>query len=401
MPRFSRELELARAGLPWIGFVTLCSLSALLLLLVVGERRSEALERRERRRSDDRVSRALSWSPRRPRNVILMIGDGMGLAQLTLASHKKGPLAMQRMPVAGYSYTQSLRDFVTDSAAGATALASGERVVNGVVGQRPDGTPTRTVLEVAEERGLWTGLVATSRITHATPAAMVAHVGNREAEKTIAAQIAASDIEVLLGGGWDMFRGPRTDGRDLVQEMTRRGYVTVHTARELARASTRDTTRLLGLFSAGPMPKRSEGRSPSLQAMAVAALRVLSRSPGGFFLMIEGSQIDWGGHQNDSDYVMHETADFDDTLEEVLRFLGEAGITGETLVLVTADHETGGLALNANPRHRLGVEPRWTTPGHTGVPVPVFARGPGARGFSGIQDHASIGRELKRLVGAE
>ena len=117
--------------------------------------------------------------------------------------------------------------------------------------------------------------------------------------------------------------------------------------------------------------------------------------------MIEGSQIDWGGHQNDPDYVMHETADFDDTLDAVLRFLGEAGIADETLVLVTSDHETGGLALTTNPQRRLGVEPRWTTEGHTGVPVPVFARGPGARGFSGIQDHASIGRELKRLVGSE
>lgn len=400
MSRPSRESRPVCLTGPWIGFGVLLALSFLCLLLDAGSKHARALERDFTFTAEARERHIERQSGRLPRNVILMIGDGMGPAQLTLARYQKGDLAVHRMPVSGLSYTQSLRDFVTDSAAAATALAAGERVANGAVGQRPDGTRIRSVVEVAEELEMWTGLVATSRVTHATPAAMATHVPSRAQEHAIAEQLAASGVEVLLGGGRDMFRG-RPDGRDLIQEMIRGGYSYVHTASELTLASTRVTGRLLGLFSPAAMPKVTEGRSPALKAMALAALRVLARSPRGFFLMVEGSQIDWGGHQNDVDYVLHETVDFDDALDAVLRFLSDAGIEDETLVVVTADHETGGLTLHANPKLRLGVEPRWTTEGHTGVPVPVFARGPAALRFSGVQDHARIGRELIRLVSGE
>ncbi len=397
-----RELKEIRVSPPWIGTLILCLSWFLCLFLIVDVKRSEAT-RRTLSNVFERVHGVVEWPPKpppqpeRPRNVILMIGDGMGLAQVTLAYYRKGQLALADMPFAGYSYTHSLRDFVTDSAAGATALASGYRVMNGVVGQHPDGTPTKTVVEFAEERGMWTGLVATSRITHATPAAMVAHVDNRNQEEDIAVQLAESGVEVLLGGGWDRFYGARADGRNLVEEMERRGYLFVRTARELT-AAPRETTKLLGLFSATAMPKVTENRAPALAAMAVAALRVLERAPEGFFLMIEGSQIDWGGHQNDDHYVAQETIDFDNTLGAVLRFLDEAGIGRDTLIVVTADHETGGLTLHRHPRLALDFEPRWTTDLHTGVPVPVFARGPAARFFAGMQNHPDIGRKLISLV---
>jgi alkaline phosphatase len=182
--------------------------------------------------------------------------------------------------------------------------------------------------------------------------------------------------------------------------MEKRGYRFVRTAPELALVSSDPPGKLLGLFHSGPLPKVNEGRSPSLCAMALGALRILSQSPKGFFLMVEGSQIDWGGHENDFDYTMHETADFDTAVGTVLRFLREEGIDGETLVVVTADHETGGLSLQAHPSLARGFEPKWSTKGHTGSPVPVFSQGPAASLFSGITSHEAIGRNLIERVAA-
>ncbi len=382
-----------------------------------------------------------------PRNIILMIGDGMGLPQITSGRFQKGALALDDMPVVGFSETQSLEDFVTDSAAGATALASGFRVKNGAIAQHPDGSPTKTLFEYAHERGKWTGIVATSRITHATPACMVTHVASRNDEFEIAAQIAASGTHVILGGGWDKFLpfphrrldaprgnpratevltratsalgrkvaaappagfvhdgvpyGARPDGRHLVAEMVERGYTFVRSAPELAVAVGRGPNKIIGLFDGEAMPKVTEGRSPGLQAMAIAALRTLSQSPGGFVLMIEGSQIDWGGHDNDPGYVVQEMADFDNTLESVQRFLEKAGIADETLIVLTSDHETGGLTLTRDENSSLGCTPKFSTDSHTGAPVPVFSTGPGSRRFHGVQDHASIGRKLIRILAGD
>jgi alkaline phosphatase len=384
--------------------------------------------------------------PAAPRNVILMIGDGMGLAQIAVARYQKGRLALEDMKCAGFSYTHSLRNFVTDSSAGATALGTGYLIANGQVGVHPDGTRIKTVLEYAEERGLWTAMVVTCRVTHATPASLATHVDSRNSEDDIAVQLAESRVEVILGGGWDKFLpvrstrihwdrsgpdgrggsflasgkellspktallaekpllwdakpyGTRTDRRNLVGEMERRGYRFVRTSSELALASSGPPGKLLGLFHSGPMPKASEGRNPSLPAMSLAALKILSQSPQGFFLMIEGSQIDWGGHANDFDYVVNEAADFDNAVETVQRFLRDSGLERETLVLVTADHETGGLTLNVDSNLSMGVDPKWTTKSHTGIPVPVFSSGPCAELFSGIQTHEAIGRKVVECV---
>src|ERR1041385_2085989 len=288
---------------------------------------------------------------REPRNVILMIGDGMGLVQLSAAKIQKGELAVEGMKHAGFTFTQSLQNFVTDSSAAATALATGYLTLNGQVGLTADGTPVKTVVEYAEAEGKWTGLVVTSRLTHATPASMVSHVKSRSSEDEIAKQIARSNVEVLFGGGWDQFLpapskrvgapvlagtsvltsaripasspelvpgtlpdttltaapeplllgldgkpyGARKDGLNLLEEMLKQGYRFIRTPAELSMVGSGPPTKVLGLFHSGPMPKASEGRTPSLSAMTHAALQILSQSPKGFFLMIEGSQIDWGG----------------------------------------------------------------------------------------------------------
>ncbi|HZN59737.1 MAG TPA: alkaline phosphatase [Planctomycetota bacterium] len=387
------------------------------------------------------------------KNVILMIGDGMGINHVIAGRYQKGRLALEDMRCMGVSLTHSIHNFVTDSSAGATALASGYLIVNGEVGIQTDGKPVKLIVEYAEEQGKWTGLVATSRITHATPASMVAHVKSRGSEDDIAVQIALSEVDVIFGGGWDKFipvrtqkiradladepvaaafssaprqlftsaagtgkrpaqpvaaeaplladakpYGTRTDSRNLIDEMTKRGYRFIRTAAELSMVSLGAPGKVIGLFHSGAMAKASEGRSPSLSAMSLGALRILSHAPRGFFLMIEGSQIDWGGHANDFDYVMGEAADFDNAVETVLRYLRENGLDKETLVVVTADHETGGLSLNVHPQLPLGVEAAWTTKSHTAMPVPVFACGPRAEQFCGITTHERIGRELIRCV---
>lgn len=393
---------------------------------------------------------SLAGEPAKPagtgtaRNVILMIGDGMGLAQISAARYHKGELAVGEMRHVGFSDTHSLRNFVTDSSAGATALATGYLIVNGEVAVAFDGTPLKTLIGYAKECGKWTGVVVTSRVTHATPASFMAHVKSRGNEYEIALQIATNGAEVILGGGWDMFLPPssrsvkatereattvlvgagdlpgsqravllaekplvdldgkpcgtRTDQRNLIAEMLRQGYRFVRTPGELSLITSGPPGKVIGLFHSGPMPRVTEGRTPSLSAMALAALEILMQSPNGFFLIIEGSQIDWGCHENNFDYAMEEAADLDTTVGAVVRFLKKAGIDGDTLVVVTADHETGGLTLNARGDLPLGFEPRWTTKDHTGVPVPVFAAGPRADLFSGMQSHERIGRSLIETV---
>jgi alkaline phosphatase len=386
------------------------------------------------------------------KNLILMIGDGMGLAQITSARYLKGRLAVEDMKCMGVSYTHSIQNFVTDSSAGATALASGYLIANGEVGIHSNGRPVKLLGEYAEEAGKWTGLVVTCRVTHATPASMVTHVKSRGSEDDIALQLAQGGVEVIFGGGWDKFlpvrsqkvsedapRGPagtaglapgrelfitgrdllpstrflaaenpllwngnpygtRNDSRNLVEEMKKRGYRFIRSPAELSVISSGPPGRVLGLFHSGSMPKASEGRNPSLSAMTLGALEILSHAPKGFFLMVEGSQIDWGGHANDFDYVMNEAADFDTAIDTVRRFLRDAGIEKETLVVVTADHETGGLSLNVHPQLALGLEPKWTTTNHTAAPVPVFSAGPRAEQFCGYQSHEQIGRRLIEAV---
>ncbi|MBI4584912.1 MAG: alkaline phosphatase [Planctomycetes bacterium] len=386
--------------------------------------------------------------PAKIRNIVLMIGDGMGIAHLTLARLHKGRLAMEEAENFGLSATSSLNAFVTDSSASATALGTGYLIQNGVVGQHPNGKTVKTILEYAEEKGLWTGVVVTCRVTHATPASMATHVSSRGSEDDIALQLSQKDLEVIFGGGWDKFLprriesvragsgeasgargiftaveperqsdrtpsrgqllehprplidaagspyGGRKDGKNLLKEMASRGYRSIRTAGELATITLGPPGKVIGLFHSEAMPPAREGRSPSLVAMTHSALSILSQSPQGFFLMVEGSQIDWGAHQNSADYAMTEAADFDDAVGEVFRFLKESRLLQETLVVITADHETGGLSINPHPQLAFGFEAKWTTKGHTGIPVPVFSAGPASDRFAGFQSHAEIGRKL-------
>lgn len=274
-----------------------------------------------------------------PRNVILLIGDGMGINQLTLALYvgpgRDGKLAIDSMPVVGLARTHSANSFVTDSAAAGTALATGVKTNNQMVSVAPDGKPLETVLEVAKKHGKAVGLVTTTTITHATPASFGSHVDSRGDDKAIAKQYIANAIEVLLGGGG-------TAGNDIESALSSAGWKVAKTRDEL---NALDAEKILGLFAPGHMSyeiDRGRTNEPSLAEMTSAALKALSKNPRGFFLMVEGGRIDHACHGLDACAVAFDTLAFDAAVRTCLDF---AAKDGRTLVIVTGDHATGGLTV--------------------------------------------------------
>lgn len=334
------------------------------------------------------------------KNVILIIGDGTGLAQITTGQYAlvgtDGRLHLQTMPVTGLVNTVSSDNLITDSAAGATAYSCGLKTYNGAIGMNAEQKPCKTILELAEQKGLATGLVATSTITHATPASFGAHVVQRSMENEIAADFLNSGADVILGGGRRHFlpqendASNREDSRNLIEEFAQKGYSYVQNADELKSA---ENDKILGLFANSAIDY-SAGQ-PSLAEMTGKAIEVLSQSENGFFLMVEGSQIDWGGHENNVDYVIREVKGFDEAVKSALDFAIE---NGETLVVLTADHETGGMTLQKQHSSGNVMEIQWTTGGHTGIPVPLMAYGPGAAEFMGWRDNTYVGQKIVELL---
>jgi alkaline phosphatase len=285
----------------------------------------------------------------RPRNVILMIPDGCGPAAIALARGVAGhPLTLDGI-LTGAVATRSADSEVTDSAAGATAYATGTRTNNRMLAVAPDGRSLGTLLEAAQARGLATGLVTTADLTDATPAAFAAHVGRRNLPDSIAAAMSDHRIDVLMGGDWLHWRpeaqgGRRPDGRDLVAELRARGGTFVRTPEEMEAVRR---PPLLGLFGIGTYQMdleidRDTLREPALERMAAKALELLAPARGGFFLMIEGGHIDDAGHDDDPAGVAREVLAYDRAVATVLEF---ARRDGRTLVVSCADHETGGLGL--------------------------------------------------------
>ncbi|AKJ65055.1 alkaline phosphatase [Kiritimatiella glycovorans] len=317
-----------------------------------------------------------------PRNVILMIGDGMGVAQLTAGKIAAGELEMERIRTLGLMTTHSANALVTDSAAAGTALATGHKTDNGVLAQTPDGKPLRTVLEAAEERGLKTGLVTSCSLTHATPAAFGAHVPDRDRDVRIAEQVAACGVDVLFGGGAKFFRAH-------FESMRGEGFTIVTT--EEAWNVMGAPARAAAFLAEKHPPRITEGRVP-LEELTRRALLILEESGPGFFLMVEASQIDWGGHANDTEFILSEMLDFDRAVGACLDF---AESEGDTLVLVTSDHECGGMAVHdGSVEDRTVTECGYTTGYHTAVMVPLFAFGPGSEAFRGVLDNTEVGARL-------
>ncbi len=332
----------------------------------------------------------------KPKNVILLIGDGMGLPQITGAMYmNNNKTIFERFKNIGFHKSHSADNLVTDSGAGATAFASGVKTYNGAIGVNAQKEFVPTLLEMAEQKGMATGLVATSSITHATPAAFIAHVTGREDTESIALSFLNTEIDIFIGGGLDDFER-RVDQRNLVTELKTKGYEISSFFQTSIDALDISTNKNVGYFTANaePLPVR-EGRDYLPKATMKSLEFLNTRSPHGFFIMIEGSQIDWAGHANDANYVITEMHEFEKVIEQALDY---AKRDKTTLVVVTADHETGGFAVN--PGSKLNeIEVAFTTKGHTALMIPVFAIGPGSELFRGIYENTDIYFKIKKLLG--
>lgn len=340
--------------------------------------------------SDNTVT-AIPSEVKKPKNIVLLIGDGMGLSQVSAAIYyKDGKPNFERFNTIGLSKTSSSSDLVTDSAAGATVFSAGVKTYNGAIGVDKDTISVPTIVEQLSKEGLSTGIVATSSIQHATPAAFYAHVKSRRLYEDISTFAPNSGVNIFIGGGLKFFN-QRKDGKDLLAEMKAKGYDVI--TDQLPETPSKNNEIIL--LAEDGMPKMSEGRGDFLPNATKLALEKLSQNEKGFFLMVEGSQIDWGGHANDADYLIEELLDFDKTIGEVLDF---AEKDGETLVIVTADHETGGFTLATDNGDYNKIKPTFSTTGHSGTMVPVFAEGPGASLFNGIYESNEIYFKMKALM---
>ncbi len=315
---------------------------------------------------------------KRGKNIIFMVPDGMGLSNVTIArTYKNGingdKLNFEKLPFIGYQRTHSRNSTVTDSAAAGSAWAAGEKFNNGEIScldENDDGVcdgtriNAKTVLELAKDKGMSTGLVATSTVTHATPAVWGAHVHYRYCETEIFRQfIEESEVDVILGGGIGKNRPDRgcafaeTDADYItdtaIPNAQAMGYAYVTTKDELANVG--DVDKLLGLFSEYGITsgmteeyiKSAASTEPTLAEMTTAALNVLEKNPEGFFLMVEGSQIDWANHARNATYQIKETLAFDDAVKVALDWMNEDDLRYDnTLLVVVADHETGGVIID-------------------------------------------------------
>jgi len=325
-----------------------------------------------------------------PKNIILMIGDGMGLGQISAGMFYQGnKTVLEEFPVIGIHKPAASNKLITDSAAAATSFACGVKTYNGAIGVDKDTIPVKTILEEAEEHGLATGLVATSTIVHATPASFIAHNKLRKNYEEIATDFLDTEIDLFIGGGKKYF-DRREDDRNLLEEF--KGYKISHYAEQEIEEMDFDPQYNIGYLTADadPIPA-AQGRDYLVPASEKAVEFLNKRATDGFFLMIEGSQIDWGGHANNSDYILTEFSDFDKAIAKVLNFAKQ---DGETLVIVTADHETGGYAVQ--PESTLdSLVTAFTSTYHTGTMIPVFAYGPQSETFAGMYENTEIFHKMR------
>ncbi len=336
------------------------------------------------------MSSVAQTTPKRPKNVILLIGDGMGANHVYAAQiANKGSIHMNRFPYMGMSTTHPVKDFITDSGAGGSALATGVKTKNGAIAVDSSNRPQITLAELAKKKKLSTGIVTTCDITDATPADFYAHQSSRSKHEAIAEEMVTADLDVVIGGGMRYFT-ERKDQKNLLTAFKEKGYSVADTSGDF----TKLEGKKLVAFTARENPKKvKEGRGEMLRQEVEKALSILSTNKNGFFLMAEGSQIDWAGHANDMDYLITETLDFDKAVGAALDF---AEKDGETLVIVTADHETGGLSLTGGDWRNGKVEGKFIWLNHTANPVPVFAYGPGAELFRGIFPNVEVNKKIQQ-----
>ncbi len=324
------------------------------------------------------------------KNIIFMIGDGMGLEQISAAwVCNGGKLNLDNFTNVGIQRTYSANKLVTDSAAAGTALATGHKTDNGMISMTPDTVAVKSLAEVAMEKGKRAGAAVTCRVNDATPAVFFSHTATRKNQEDIVEQMANSGVYFLSGGGTKFWRD-REDGKDITEVVKAKGYSYVETKEDLMTVESGPIVALMDSYELKP----SLDRGDILPASVAKALELLDNKKG-FFLMVEGSMIDDGGHDNKAGHTMEEIFDFDKTIGLVLEW---AAKDGETLVIVTGDHATGGMTLLSGDIDDKRIRVNFSTTGHNGIALPVFAWGPHSEDFVGIYENTELSDRIRALI---
>lgn len=334
----------------------------------------------------------------KPKNIIFLIGDGMATAQVSAHLYWAGvgKTVFEQFPVVGYHKTHASDYLVTDSAAGATAFSCGQKTTIGAIGVvPPKDSPCANIFEELTKQGFATGIVTTCTATHATPACFVAHRELRALTDEIALDYLKLPFDCLIAGGENLFNR-RDDKLNLVDSLRQRGYV-VRRGVGFRNLPMEGEKPFVNFTHEMEPPAASAGREYLPRATRLAANFLQKRSEKGFFLMVESSQIDWANHSNDATWLKAEMADFDRTVRAALEF---AASNGETLVIVTGDHECGGLALTQT-ESRKHFMPKFSSKAHTAAMVPVFAYGPRANLFSGVFENTEIYFKMRAALEEE
>lgn len=321
--------------------------------------------------------------------VILMIGDGAGLAQISAGLLSNGgSLNLSQFKNIGLVKTQALDDFTTDSAAGATAYSTGEKTNNRHIGVGSQGEKLKNLSELLAPKGVSSGVVTTDQLTGATPASFYAHHHERDDSNALASFLAKSDLDIFIAGGKRDFEGNMTD-------LKQNGFQLVDQLQDVSKASS----ERVGFFAGeGSLPSIEEGRGDFLKEASTQALKFLSEKNHPFFLMIESAMIDSGGHRNSASMLVSELLDFDKAIGEVVKWVDEHP---GTLLVVTADHETGGVSIPQGNIHQGEVELAFHSEDHTGILVPLFAYGAQAQLFQGVYENTEVFTKILEVLGKD
>lgn len=326
-----------------------------------------------------------------PLNVILMIGDGMGLAHLSTAMYANGgELTITNLKTCGWVRTQSATDFTTDSAASGTAYATGSKTHNGAIGVDVNDKPLANLPEKLAKDGIISGVVTTDAMDGATPSSFFAHQPSRKMSDEIWADLPYSKLIFFAGGSKEKFESLDYETKDAIEKHY---YVT----EELDKRSMK-AKRVGYLPPKSETASMSKGRGdflPATTAYAIDFLESRTADGKGFFLMVEGARIDKSSHDNDYPSMVKEVLDFDKAVEVAIRF---AEKNGRTLVIISADHETGALSLRSGKPAEGEMKGAFSSGGHTGIPVPLFAYGPGSQYFMGVQENSDVSTKIENLM---
>lgn len=338
-----------------------------------------------------KVEKILAPQGKKVKNVILMIGDGMSLMHIQAAwTCNRGHLWLENAQATGLSETPATNRLVTDSGSGGTSLATGHKTVYHAVGVDPQGKELTTLCDLAKKAGKDAGVAVTCRLWDATPCDFLSHNIDRDNEEELVGLFPDCGIDYVFGGGAKKFVN-RKDGRDIFKELEAKGY---HISRTFDDLMQWNDSRVWCVPYEGDTPEPDD-RGDLLARASLRGMDLMSKNKNGFFMMIEGSQLDDYGHWNQLDMLMKETLDFDQTIGEVFKW---AARDGETLVVITADHETGGMTIHGGNFAEGTVTCNFSSKDHTGTMVPVYAFGPGSENFTGFYSNTEIFWKIKHLM---